>query len=151
MNPITRAHRLSVARAWEGDKQEPRDFVQYWVDTGNHTAGYLATGLVLERLAQLVADAEAKQSAELLKHQDLVEALQWLPVGTVVNFCDLDDFLEELRGKPIQFGAPGRWLPIRECKHKRKGDDARCVQCRNEDDDEDESALPAAPKPPEQP
>lgn len=92
----------------------------------------------VRELSQAIADAEARgearNAAELLKHQDLVEALQWLPVGTVVNFCDLDDFLEELRGKPLTPGAPGRWLPIRECKHRHKGDLARCVDCRNEDE-----------------
>jgi hypothetical protein len=131
--PITRTHRLAVARAWEGDGRARPTWVHRWIETG--AGAHDAEEATLERLAQLVADAEGKQAAELLKHQDLVEALQWLPVGTVVNFCDLDDFLEELRGKPVMPGGPGRWLPIRECKHRRKGDNARCVQCRNEDDE----------------
>lgn len=136
--PITRTHRLAVARAWEGFFRLPA-YIQTWADSGEidrYNTSALSKLESLERLAQLVADAESKQAAELLKHQDLVEALQWLPVGTVVNFCDLDDFLEELRGKPIAPGGPGRWLPIRECKHKHKGDSARCIQCRNEDDDD---------------
>lgn len=56
----------------------------------------------------------------LQKHQHLVEALQWLPVGTVVDFCDLDDFLHELREQG--------WRPRAECSHKWLGSEL-CARC----------------------
>ncbi len=52
MNPITKAHRLSVARAWDNDSQL-RSMLQAWVDEKAYTPR-------LERLAQLVADAEGQ-------------------------------------------------------------------------------------------
>lgn len=58
MNPITKQHRLSVARAWEGaqDVDDFRTNARRWAQTGlvvdSDSEG-------LERLAQLVADAEA--------------------------------------------------------------------------------------------
>ncbi len=58
--------------------------------------------------------------AELKQHRHLVEALQWLPCGTVVDFCDLDDFLAELRGHG--------WRPREECSHKFVGPKT-CVHC----------------------
>lgn len=61
MNPITKAHRLSVARAWEGD--EPTSlFFRTWIDGGLMGSWPTAqeTIRMLERLAQLVADAEGK-------------------------------------------------------------------------------------------
>lgn len=68
-----------------------------------------------------VADPQAVL-VELQKHQDLVEALQWLPAGTVVDFCDLDDYLEEMRG------PPWNWRPRRECSHVFRDSD-ECVHC----------------------
>ena len=57
-SPITRTHRLAVARAWEVDERLT-PFVQRWTETGNLTADvFAATIQTLERLAQLVADAE---------------------------------------------------------------------------------------------
>ncbi len=53
---LTRAHRLSVARAWEGD--EPfSEFMQRWVETGEAKASAMKR-VRLNKLAQLVADAE---------------------------------------------------------------------------------------------
>lgn len=77
-------------------------------------------------LEQQAAEAGKAQAegfdlrAELQKHQDLVEALQWLPAGTVVDFCDLDDFLEELRRDG--------WRPQRECSHVFR-DSNNCANC----------------------
>lgn len=73
-------------------------------------------------------DGFEPQAAELRKHQDLVEALQFLPANSVLNFYDLDMFLEEMRGKPT------RWLPMRECKHA-KFVDGRCARCVKDEDD----------------
>jgi hypothetical protein len=78
---------------------------------------------------------EGALRAELLKHQDLVEALQWLPVGTVVDFCDLDDFLEELRRDG--------WRPRRECSHVFIGTN-NCAHCGIDVDDLEVPAPPPA-------
>lgn len=58
MNHITRTHRLSVARAWEGeDSLAP--FVHSWVEDGHVVRDQFKPVIeTLERLAQLVADAE---------------------------------------------------------------------------------------------
>jgi hypothetical protein len=55
-NPITRHHRLSVARAWEDDGVESA-FALRWVN-GEWPGPLTPTLAKLERLAQLVADAE---------------------------------------------------------------------------------------------
>ena len=56
--PITRTHRLAVARAWAGeDSLAP--FVQGWVEDGHVVRDQFKPVIeTLERLAQLVADAE---------------------------------------------------------------------------------------------
>lgn len=59
--PITKSHRLSVARAWEGD--EPfSSFVQHWVETGEAKASAVKRAR-LNKLAQLVADASPSPEA----------------------------------------------------------------------------------------
>jgi hypothetical protein len=62
-NPITREHRLSVARAWEGDELAAVP-VQTWVATGALESRGIPSVRnrleALERLAQLMADAEPK-------------------------------------------------------------------------------------------
>lgn len=64
---------------------------------------------------------EAEWAVELRQYELLVEALQWLPVVTVVNFCDRDDFIEEVRRDG--------WRPRRECKdHEFIGGDG-CAHC----------------------
>lgn len=58
-NPVSRNHRLAVARAWEGD--EPTSlFFRTWIDGGLMGSWPTAQETIhmLERLAQLVADAE---------------------------------------------------------------------------------------------
>lgn len=88
-------------------------------DEERYQAGY-AAGVTAER------ERQTELYTELRKHQDLVEALQFLPAGTVVDFCDRDDFLEEMRGRPT------RWLPRRECKHSKfeyDGFEYRCTRC----------------------
>jgi hypothetical protein len=122
MTTITKHHRFTIAQAWEGDGTLSI-FIQRWVD-GEPCKHPTVEGTIeaLERVAQVLAEAEA----DLLRHQDLVEALQWLPMGAGLDFYDLDDLLEELRGEP------SRWLPTRECPHT--GDYPRCIKCRNGDD-----------------
>ncbi len=65
---VTREHRLSVARAWEGTRIE-QDVVNAWA--GGRVSGYVGfSNLVarLERLAQLVADAEASRPPQLSEY-----------------------------------------------------------------------------------
>lgn len=57
--PITRTHRLAVARAWEGQHIPTLITVNRWLGTGLIVDDESAQ---LERLAQLVADAEGKLS-----------------------------------------------------------------------------------------
>lgn len=114
------------------------DSMSFTAEDAELTPPEIAVG---KRVVRYIPEHSARESAqgeglaaELQKHQDLVEALQWLPMGTQVNFADLDDFLEELRGKPW------RWLPRRECEHKHFIDD-RCPRCGIETDE-----LPHPPK-----
>lgn len=57
MSPISKAHRLSVARAWDGRPDQLDDFVRDWAETGRCD---MKLHHALERLAQLVADAETR-------------------------------------------------------------------------------------------
>ncbi len=65
MAPVTKSHRLAVARAWEG-KNGPIEELQRWADAGN--VGYVVD--LFERLAQLVADAEGAWVPPPPHHQD---------------------------------------------------------------------------------
>lgn len=109
---------VTLGAGWEepngGEIADPND-IRLAVRAVNALPALLSAA---ERLAQL--------EAELLKHQDLVESLQFLPAGTVVDFCDLDDWLHELR--------ESGWRPRRECSHKFVDSD-RCLRCGIDVDD----------------
>ncbi len=82
-----------------------------------YAAGYRAA--LAYQAERHAAELQAAR-AELLKHQHLVEALTWLPAGTVVDFCDLDGFLLEIRARG--------WKPQSECDHKFI-DSNECLKC----------------------
>ena len=66
--PITKSHRLSVARAWEGS-DDLSVFIQRWV--AGEPPGWVNVEDViaqLDRLSQLVADAEG--DGEWIRHSD---------------------------------------------------------------------------------
>ena len=57
MVDVTRTHRLAVARAWEGDEPQS-DHVKSWLNGEPVVPSLTDTTEMLERMAQLVADAE---------------------------------------------------------------------------------------------
>jgi hypothetical protein len=82
------------------------------------------------------AHREQNMMSELRQYELLVEALQWLPMGAVVNFADRDDFIEEVR----EMG----WKPRRECKSHKFIDSDECVYCHWEPGDDDIDAAESA-------
>ncbi len=60
MSVVTKQHRLSVARAWEGS-ENPRPSLREWADGEDNDI--FSNTARLERLAQLVADASPSPEA----------------------------------------------------------------------------------------
>jgi hypothetical protein len=119
---VTSAHRLLIARAWEGDGTLST-FIQRWIDGEPHDAwgqGVAGTLESLERMAQLLADAEPRW----------VLTSERLPaLREVVMFCTPDehsvsvghtngkvwlDLLDMYAGGPQEYdmSAVRAWRPL---------------------------------------
>lgn len=119
MNPITRDHRLSVARAWLNRPGDELALVKSWANSELVTGSFFET---LERLAQLVADAEGA----------------WIPVAEWPE-----------RAGYVAIGYDIFYNRIGEVE--REAGSRRWVFSDSQKDDCDVTMVCPLPKPPEQP